>query len=125
MPTRSWRDECVFSTPLKRELRQAFLDAGEKPESRSHGAPDPLLFPLIEADADRTFGGVLSETPLSVCMSTHLPYGPVIAEPSLIILLPTLTEDLVLHAGSGSAEINQTVFALEKHPKLTRETEAE
>ena len=106
----------MFSTPLKRELRQAFLDADEKPESRSPGAPDPLLFPLIEADADRTFGGVLSETPSSVCMSTHLPYGPVIAEPSLIILLPTLTEDLVLHAGSGSAEINQTVFALRNTP---------
>lgn len=27
---------------------------------------------------------------------------------NLIIFLPTLTEDLVLHAGSGSAEINQT-----------------
>ena len=63
----------MLSTPLKRELRQAFLDAGEKSESRSPGAPDPLLCPLSKADADRTFGGVLSETALSVaCPPTYL-----------------------------------------------------
>lgn len=102
MPTHSWKDGRAFSTPQKCELLHNA--SGENPASRNPRKPGSRLFP----DTDRTFGGVLSEIPLSICMSTHLPYGPIIVEPSLIIFLPTAAEHPALCAGSGSAEINQT-----------------
>lgn len=39
-----------------------------------------------EAGADGTFREVLSESLLSICMSTHLPSGSIIVEPSLVYL---------------------------------------
>lgn len=81
---------------------------GESPVPRNPRESGSLCSLPGEADADGTLREVLSESLLSICMSTHLPSGLIIVEPSLIYLSPPQhSQDLVLCAGGGSAEINQ------------------
>lgn len=125
MPIHSWKDGHALSTPPKCELMCKVV--GESSVSRNPGEPGSLCSLPGEADAAGAFREVLSESLLSICMSTHLPSGPIIVAPSLIYLFPTPpphSQDLVLRAGGGSTEINQTQnLPLKNTPnKLERKT---
>lgn len=86
MPTHSWKDGHVLSTPPKCELMHKVV--GESPVPRNPRESGSLCSLPGEADADGTLREVLSESLLSICMSTHLPSGLIIVEPSLIYLSP-------------------------------------